>query len=70
VCCTHSFFISTQIAELPDGKGNSENRAAEAPPRSFALGQWMAKLSVSDEDQAEKLGVRRESVWRWQTGER
>jgi transcriptional regulator with XRE-family HTH domain len=47
-----------------------KEQAAKAPPASFTLGLWMQRLQISDEDLADKIGVRRETVWRWQTGER
>ena len=48
-----------------------KDRAVERlPSTGFALGYWMAKLSISDQDLADRLHCRRESVWRWATGER
>jgi hypothetical protein len=45
-----------------------KDKAAAAPPRSFTLGHWMAKLGVTDQDLADMLGVDRVTIWRYQTG--
>lgn len=47
-----------------------KQKAIDTPPGSFALGQWLVSLTVSDEELSDRLGVARETVWKWTVGAR
>lgn len=50
--------------------GRKKGAAPAGRPRIIFLGEWMDSVGLTDEALAEKLGVSRNTVWRWRSGER
>lgn len=64
------FLYRAIVSAMVKGNASPEFSRRKQPRRNAVgplyLTEWMVHLNVSDEQLAKRMGVRRETVWRWQ----